>query len=67
MHPYIRHGELDDERIIMSILAAAKEYEDGGILEAREMLFEVIGAIDEYMMPGERRQEHGNADSIRNG
>ena len=46
---YIKNGELQDERIISSIHAAAKEYESGEIIEARDRMLEIIAAIDEYM------------------
>lgn len=45
---YIKNGELQDERITVSIYAAAKEYESGEIIEARDRMLEIIAAIDEF-------------------
>lgn len=45
---YIKDGDLQDEEIITSIYAAANEYENGEVLEARDRMLEIIAAIDEY-------------------
>lgn len=45
---YIRKDELQDDKIIASIQAAAREYENGEIIEARDRMLEIIAAIDEW-------------------
>ncbi len=50
---YFKNGELQDERILASINAAAKEYEDGEIIEVRDRMLEIIAAIDEFIAESE--------------
>ena len=45
---YIKNGELQDERILASIHRAGEEFKNGEILEARDRMLEIIGAIDEW-------------------
>lgn len=45
---YIKNGELQDERIVASIHMAAKEYQNGELIEARDRMLEIIAAIDEF-------------------
>ena len=45
---YIKNGELQDKKIVDSIYMAAKEYENGEILETKDRLLEIIAAIDEW-------------------
>jgi len=45
---YIKNGELQDKKIVDSIYIAAKEYENGEILEVKDRLLEIIAAIDEW-------------------
>lgn len=44
-----RNGELQDRRIVNAIRRAADVYEDGEIIDAADMLLEVINAIDEWI------------------
>lgn len=45
---YLKNGELDDRKIIETLLRAAKEYEDGAIADVRDTLVEIVNAIDEF-------------------
>ncbi len=45
---YIKRGELQDERIARDLRRFADDYENGEILEVRDGLLEIVGAIDEY-------------------
>lgn len=40
--------EMNDKRVTDDILRAKSVYEDGGILEAREILSDIVEAIDLY-------------------
>lgn len=52
---YIKNGELQDERIVSALQAAAREYENGEIIEVRDKLLEIIAAIDEFSEMEARR------------
>lgn len=41
-------GELNDAKITAALKQAAKDYENGEILEVREMLWKITNAIDEF-------------------
>ena len=45
---YIKNGELKDKEIVEAIHIAAKEYEVGALLEARDRLQGVIDAINTW-------------------
>ena len=45
---YIKFGELQDERILSSLEIAKREYENGELIEVRDRLIEIIGAIDDF-------------------
>ena len=45
---FYKNGELKDSDIIAAIRRAADDYEDGAIVEARDLLAEIIFAIDDY-------------------
>lgn len=52
---YFRHdGEivLNDRKIIRSLLKAAEDYENGEIIEVRDLLAEIVYAIDEFSREG---------------
>lgn len=43
-----KNGELEDQKIIKALLQAAKDYESGEIAEVRDILVEIVNAIDEF-------------------
>ena len=45
---FLKHGELQDIEIINALKEAAYNYEYGEILEVRDVLVEIVRAIDEY-------------------
>ena len=45
---FIEYGRLKDVEIINALKEAVYDYEDGEILEARNVLEEIIKAIDEW-------------------
>jgi hypothetical protein len=40
--------ELRDDKILKALKQAAKDYEDGGISEVRDVLADIVEAIDEF-------------------
>lgn len=53
---FYKHGELDDERIVAALQRAARDYENGAIIEVRDALAEIVGAIDEFTNEYERKE-----------
>lgn len=45
---FIKYGKLQDNEIVKALREAACNYEDGAILEVRNMLEEIVKAIDEW-------------------
>lgn len=45
---FLRHGELQDNEIVKALREAADDYEDGAISEVRDLLIEIVNAIDEW-------------------
>lgn len=45
---YFKNGELDDRKIISTLIQAAKDYENGEIAEVRDMLVDIVNSIDEF-------------------
>lgn len=45
---YFKRGELKDELIIADLKKAAELYEDGAIIETRDLLQEIVCAINEF-------------------
>ena len=45
---FLKHDELEDQKIIDALLQAAKDYENGAIAEVRDILVEIVNAIDEF-------------------
>lgn len=45
---FIKNGELQDNKIIKALKDAVNDYEDGAILEVRDLLVEIVHAIDEW-------------------
>ena len=45
---FLKHGELEDVEIAKELRKAAIDYEDGAIWEVRDLLVEIVNAIDEW-------------------
>lgn len=45
---FFKNHELLDKEIIKALKQAAKDYEDGAILEARDALADIVQSIDEF-------------------
>ena len=43
-----KKGELEDQKIVDALRQAAKDYENGAIAEVRDVLIEIVNAIDEF-------------------
>lgn len=43
-----KNGELNDNAIAAALRKAADDYEDGEIIEVRDLLAEIVEAIDEF-------------------
>lgn len=54
---FFKNGELKDKKIEEALRKAAADYADGAIIEVRDLLLEIVQAIDEF----EDREERGNA------
>ena len=48
MARFIKNSELQDKRIVLALHQAATDFEDGEIAEVRDVLQEIIDAIDEF-------------------
>jgi len=45
---FINNGELKDEKIILELHRAADQYQNGELSEVRDLLMEIVDAIDEF-------------------
>lgn len=45
---FLINGQLKDKEITSALIQAAKDYENGEISETRDLLFDIIHAIDEW-------------------
>lgn len=45
---FFKNGELQDKKIIEALQKAADWYEDGAIAEVRDLLVNIVNAIDEF-------------------
>lgn len=45
---FLRHGELQDNEIAKALRESADDYEDGMISEVRDLLVDIVNAIDEW-------------------
>lgn len=46
---FIKNGKLKDTAIIKALHTASDWYEDGAIVEARDLLVDIVSSIDEFM------------------
>ena len=47
-NPFIRHGELEDEKIMMALRQAVNDYENGEIAEVHDLLIDIVEAIEKF-------------------
>ena len=47
---FIESGELKDKEIIKALKDAVDDYEDGMISDVRDLLVEIVHAIDEWVI-----------------
>lgn len=45
---FLKNGELKDKKIVSALERAAKQYENGEIAETRDLLLEIVWAIDKW-------------------
>ena len=45
---FIKNGQLQDEKISTALQTASKDYQNGEIAEVRDLLLEIVAAIDEW-------------------
>ena len=48
MSKFFKNGELDDKKIIKALKHATQDYEDGAILEAKNVLVKIVNAITDF-------------------
>ena len=48
MTKFFEKGELQDKKIITALRQAAEDYENGEISETRDLLLDIVNAIDEF-------------------
>lgn len=46
---FFENGELKDEKIEAALRRSADDYANGEIIEVRDLLLEIIGAIDAFV------------------
>lgn len=47
-NPFICHGELEDEKIMMALRQAVNDYENGEVAEVHDLLIDIIDAIEKF-------------------
>lgn len=52
---FFKNGELKDKKIEEALRKAADDYADGAIIEVRDLLVEIVLAINEFEDLGEGR------------
>ena len=45
---FLKNGELKDKEIVSALNRAAKGYENGEIVETRDLLLKIVWAIDKW-------------------
>ena len=45
---FFKKGQLEDKKIVAALHKAAENYENGEIIEVRDLLQEIVNAIDEF-------------------
>lgn len=47
---FLKNGELQDDEIVEALKESAEYFEDGMISEVRDLLVEIVHAIDEWVI-----------------
>lgn len=58
MNKFFKNGELKDSKIVKALQQAAKDYENGEIIEVKGVLIDIISAITDFEMT-ERKENEG--------
>ena len=45
---FLKNGELEDKKIVDALRKAADDYENGEIIEVRDLLQDIVDAINEF-------------------
>ena len=45
---FLKNGELEDKKIVAALRKAADDYENGALIEVRDLLLDIVDAIDEF-------------------
>jgi hypothetical protein len=48
MSKFFKNGELQDKKIVKALNQAAEDYENGEIIEVKDVLIEIINAITDF-------------------
>ena len=48
MSKFFKKGELKDKKIVAALHQAAEDYENGEIIEVKDVLIEIINAITDF-------------------
>ena len=48
MSKFFKHGELQDKQIVDALRQAVEDYENGEIIETKDVLIEIINAITDF-------------------
>ncbi len=56
MSKFFKKGELQDKKIAAALRQAADDYENGEILEVKDVLVDIINAITEFEQEYEKEQ-----------
>jgi len=54
MGRFFKKGELQDKKIVAALHQAAEDYENGEIIEVKDVLFEIINAITDFEQSQEK-------------
>lgn len=48
MNRFFKKGELQDKKIVAALHQAAQDYENGELVEVKDLLIEIINAITDF-------------------
>jgi hypothetical protein len=50
---FLKNGELEDKKIVAALRKAADDYENGEIIEVRDLLWDIVDSITTFEGEGE--------------
>lgn len=65
MSKFFKHGELQDKKIVTALHKAAEDYENGEIIEVKDVLIDIINAITDFDDEYERMNRRADDESKR--